>query len=156
MAIYSVNSLVGGGTQQATTATYMTQVGLSAQTTGLTSAAVNDIEFGASGTPADNYMEYDVSRSTTVGTGTAATPLAVDGSKRAASTVATVCHTAEPTVTANSSLLYIPVNQRASYRWVAIPGCELIIPATNLYGLAIRSRSGAYTGKVGVTAYFVE
>lgn len=156
MAVYSVNSLVGGGTQQATSGTYATQVGLSAQTTGLTLFSVNDIEFGTAGTPADNYMEYDVSRSTTVGTGTSATPNPVNPLSKAATTVATTCLTAEPTVTSNSSLLYIPVNQRASYRWVAVPGCELQGIVTNLYGLAFRSRSAAYTGKIGVTAFFVE
>lgn len=157
MAIYSVSSLLASATQQATTATYMTQIGLTAQTTGVTSAALFDVEFGTSGVPADNYMEYDVSRSTaSVGTGTAATPVPLDGAKRAATTVATICNSAEPTVTSNSSLLYIPVNQRASYRWVAVPGSEMIVPATNLAGLAVRSRSAAYTGKVGITTFFME
>jgi hypothetical protein len=156
MAVFSVNSLTGGGTQQATAATYKTQVGLSAATATLTQFAVNDIEFGTAGTPADNYIEYDVSRSTTVGTGTAATPVAVDPGTRAAGTVVTCCLTAEPTVTANSQLLYIPVNQRASYRWVAVPGSELMGIVTNLYGLAIRARSAAYTGNVGVTAFWAE
>jgi hypothetical protein len=156
MAVYSVNSLVGGGTQQNATATYATQINLTAATATLTTSAVNDIEFGTAGTPADNYMEYDVSRSTTVGTGTSATPNPTNSAWRASGTVATVDLTAEPTVTANSSLLYIPVNQRASYRWVAVPTCELIIPATNTNGLAIRSRSASYTSKVGVTAFFTE
>lgn len=156
MAVFSVNSLTGGGTQQATTATYMTQVGLSAATATLTQFMVNDIEFGTAGTPADNYLEYDVARSTTVGTGTTATPLPTNPNWRASGTVATCCLTAEPTVTSNSSLLYLAVNQRASYRWVAVPGCELYGIVTNLYGLAIRSRSAAYTGKVAVTAFWIE
>jgi len=157
MAVYSVNSLVGGGTQQATTATYMTQIALTAATATLTSAAINDIEFGTCSTPADNYIEFDVSRQTAAGSGgTTATPNALDPTKRAAGTVAYCNATGEGTVTANSSVLYIPTNQRASYRWVAVPGAELIIPATNLAGFAIRSRSGAYTGKIGVTAFFVE
>ena len=156
MAIYSVNSLVGGGTPQAIAATYKTQINLSAQTTGLTLFSINDIEFGVNGTPADNAMQYDVSRTTAIGTGTAATPNPVNPLYKASTTVATVCHTAEPTVTANSSLLYIPCNQRASYRWVAVPGCELQGIVTNLYGLAIRALSPAYTGTVGVTAFWAE
>jgi hypothetical protein len=157
MAVYSVNSLVGGGTQQATTATYMTQIALTAASATLTSAAINDIEFGTAGTPSDNYMEYDVSRQTAAGSGgTTATPNPMDLAKRASGTVAYCCATGEGTVTANTSVLYIPVNQRASYRWVAVPGAELVIPATNLYGFALRSRSAAYTGKVGMTAIWVE
>jgi hypothetical protein len=156
MAIYTVNNLVGGGTQQAIASTYKTQINLSAATATLTVFAINDIEFGTAGTPADNYMEYDVSRTTAIGTGTAATPLPVNPLSRASGTVATVCHTAEPTVTANSSLLYIPCNQRASYRWVAVPGSELVGAATNLYGIAIRASSAAYTGKVGATVYWTE
>jgi hypothetical protein len=156
MAVYSTNNLLGGGTQQACTSTYMTQLSLTAATASLCGAMINDIEFGTCGTPADNYMEFDVSRQTAAGTSTAAVPVPVNPQSRAAGTVGSVCFTAEGTITANSSVLYIPVNQRASYRWVAVPGCELVIPATNLAGFAIRSRSGAYTGKVGVTAFHVE
>ena len=156
MAVYSVNSLVGGGTPQAITTTYKTQINLSAATATLTLFAINDIEFGVNGTPADNAMQYDVSRSTTIGTGTSATPLPANPLLRAAGTIATVCQTGEPAITTNSSLLYIPVNQRASYRWVAVPGSELQGIVTNLYGLAIRALSPAYTGTVGVTAFWVE
>ena len=157
MAVYSINNLLGGGTQQNCTATYMTQVALTAATATLTQAQIMDIEFGTCGTPADNYMEFDVSKQTAAGTSTAATPTVVrPAAARAAGTVGSVCFTAEGTVTANSSVLYIPVNQRASYRWVAVPGSELEIPATNLAGFAIRSRSGAYTGKIGITALFTE
>jgi len=155
MAVYSTNNLLAGS-QQATSATYKTAVALTAATATLTSAMINDIEFGTAGTPADNYMEYDVSRQTAAGTSTSATPNALDGSKRAAGTVGSVNFSAEGTVTAASSVLYIPVNQRASYRFVAVPGSEFIIPATNLAGFAIRFRSAAYTGNTGITAFHVE
>ena len=157
MAVYSINNLLGGGTQQATTATYMTQIALTAATATLTQAQIIDIEFGTPGTPADNYIEYDVSKQTAAGTSTSATPVPVrPASARACGTVGSVCFTAEGTVTANSSVLYIPSNQRASYRWVPVPGSEPEIPATNLAGFAIRSRSAAYTGKIGITAFFTE
>ena len=101
-------------------------------------------------------MEYDISRQTAAGTSTAVTPNPLDSATRAAGTVGSANFTAEGTVTAASSVLYIPVNQRASYRWVAVPGSELVIPATNLAGFAIRARSGAYTGTAGVTAFHTE
>jgi hypothetical protein len=101
-------------------------------------------------------MEYDVSRQTAAGTSTSATPNPLDSANRAAGTVASVNFSAEGTITAASSVLYIPVNQRASYRWVAVPGSELVIPATNLAGFAVRFRSGGYTGNTGITAFHSE
>lgn len=145
-----------GGTQQATASTYKTQLALTAATATLTSAEVFDVMFGADGTPADNVITYDISRQTAAGTSTAVTPNPLDLSKRAAGTVASACFTAEGTVTAASSVLSIAVNQRASYRWVAAPGSELIIPATNLAGFAMRAKSPAYTGTVVMTALFGE
>jgi hypothetical protein len=43
-------------------------------------------------------------------------------------------------------LMEIPVNSRASYRWVAAPGGELVVPATDVTGLGLRAKSAAYTG----------
>jgi hypothetical protein len=150
MARYSSNNGLGG-TQQAISGTYKTLLALTAATATLTNGKVFDALFGTNGTPADNYMEYDISRQTAAGTSTAVTPTLLDSANRAAGTVANANFTAEGTITAASSLLYIGVNQRASYRWVAAPGSELIIPATNLAGFAFRARSGGYTGTATVT-----
>ena len=155
MSNFSASNTLAG-TQQATAAAYKTGVALTAATATLTSARVYDLLFGTSGTPADNYMEYDVSRQTAAGTSTAITPVALDGSQRAAGTVGAANFTAEGTITAASSQFYLAVNQRASFRWVAAPGSELVIPATNLAGYAIRFRSAAYTGTTTVQAYFLE
>ena len=145
MAKYSTNNSLAGA-QQATSAAYKTMVALTAATATLTSAKVYDLLMGTSGLPADNYLEFDLSRQTAVGVSTVATPNPLDGALRSAGTVANVNFTAEGTITASSSLFYVGVNQRASYRWVATPGSELVIPATNLAGLAFRVRSGGYTG----------
>lgn len=147
MAKYSSNN-GNAGTQQATSATYKTQLALTAATATLRRAKIYDIGFGTSGTPADNYMEYDLSRQTAAGTSTATTPVALDPADAASGTVGSVAFTAEGTVTASSSVFYMGVNQRASYRWVAAPGSEFVIPATNLAGFAFRARSAAYTGTV--------
>lgn len=145
MARYSTNNSLAGA-QQPTAATYKTMLALTAATATLTSAKVFDVMWGTAGLPADNYMEFDLSRQTAAGTSTVATPNALDGALRAAGTVANVNFTAEGTITAASSLLYIGINQRASYRWVCQPGSEFVIPATNLAGLAFRVRSAGYTG----------
>ena len=145
MARYaSSNSL--GGTQQAMAVAYKTLVALTAATATLTNGKLYDILVGTSGLPADNYMEFDLSRQTAAGTSSAIIPNALDGAIRAAGTVGSANFTAEGTITALSSLFYVGVNQRASYRWVAAPGSEFIIPATNLAGVALRARSGGYTG----------
>lgn len=146
MAKYSVNNNMIG-TKQAIAATYKTLVNVSAATATLTRAMIYDILVGTNGTPADNYMEFNAERSTAVGTGSTAVLLPLDNTIRASGSVGTVNNTVEPTITANTqSLFYIGINQRASYRWVAAPGSELIIPATNVAGIALRALSGAYTG----------
>jgi len=156
MAKYEANNALGG-TQQSLSSTYKTLLSLNASSaTALRRAKVYDVLIGTNGTPADNYMEWDVSAMTAAGTGTGVTPNKLDPADGAALTVATANYTAEPTVTASSSLFYIGVNQRASYRWVAAPGSELVIPATNLAGLVLRARSGGYTGTATGAMLFEE
>ena len=147
-----------GGTQQAITTTYKTQIDITAATgaTTLRRGFVYDILFGADGTPADNAMVYKVDRQTSTGTRTAVVPAPLDFGDAAGLLVAGVNTTIEPTVTAVTQLLEVPVNQRASYRWVAAPGGELVIPATNVAGLGFRAKSPAYTGTVGATIHFIE
>jgi hypothetical protein len=42
-----------------------------------------------------------------------------------------------PTLTAGATLLNWAQNQRATFRWVAAPGKELVIPATTAYGIVL-------------------
>lgn len=155
MALYSANN-INAGTQQAISATYKSLMVLTAATATLRRAKVYDVLFGTNGTPADNYMEFDISRQTAAGTATALTPVALDPADTAAGTVGAANATVEGTVTAASSQFYLGYNQRASFRWVAAPGSELVIPATNLAGFAMRQRSAAYTGTATVHAWFAE
>lgn len=146
MSCYSASNLLGG-TQQALSTSFKTLLALTAATATLTSAEVYEIEVGADGTPADNVVIYDLSRQTAAGTSTAVTPNSLNGAKRASGTVGSANFTAEGTITANSHVWEMALNQRASFRWVAYgPDSELIIPATNLAGFALRARSPAYTG----------
>lgn len=147
-----------GGTQQAITTTYKTLASLTAATgaTTLRRGWIYDIMFGTDGTPADNAMVYKVDRQTTVGTATAVTPSPLDFGDAAALLVANANNTIEPTVTAATLLVEIAMNQRASYRWVAAPGGELIVPATNVAGLGARAKSPAYTGTAQCNLHFWE
>lgn len=155
MTAYSANNRLAG-TQQVNSATYITLMSLTAQTTGLRRFNISELDIAADGTPGDTEVVFDVSRQTVAGTGTAITPNPVDPAQPACATVGLANLTAEPTVTALSSVLTLPINQRATFRWIAVPGSELVAPATNLAGFAIRSKSASYTGTGFVNAFFNE
>lgn len=156
MANFAVSN-INTGTQQAMTSTYKTLTAVTAASgVALRRIKVYDLLMGTNGTPADNYMEYDLSRQTGAGTSTATTPNPLDPADAAAVTIGANNFTAEGTITAASSVFYVGVNQRASYRWVAAPGSEFVGPATNLAGFAFRARSGGYTGTSTITLLFQE
>lgn len=117
---------------------------------GVTGAAaarshVFDIILGSAAAPADQSALYTVTRSTAAGTSTAFTPLLTDPADTVVATsTAGITHTVEPTYAA-TDLLQIPLNQRASFRWVASPGYELIntLSATNGLGLRLLSATAS-------------
>jgi len=85
-------------------------------------------------------------------------PTLLDQADSASGTVATVNYTAEGTITATSSRWALGANQRATYRWVVNPGGpgEIVIPATNLAGFALRAKSTTYTGTAVGHLFFRE
>jgi hypothetical protein len=143
MAGYGSNN-TNAGTQQAIATAYKSLVIVAGATTAR--ATIKEFVFGTDGTPADQAMTYDVSRTTANGTGTTGVATPLDGADAAYSGVITVNNTAEPTVTAASSVWVAGVNQRATIRWVSYPGMELIVPATASAGFAFRVKSPGYTG----------
>ena len=156
MAKYAIGNDLGGS-QQAIAASYKTLVSMFATTGRLRRGKMYDILIGTNGTPADNYLEWDVSRMTADGTGSVITPNALDPADAAAAGTAQANYTVESgSITANSSLFYVGVNQRASYRWVAAPGSELVYPATANNGLVGRARSSSYTGTATFKALIEE
>ena len=152
MANYSVtNSSLGGtGAQQAMTTTFKTLCAVYASTTGTTSLVrrgkIYDILVGTNGTPADNYMEFDVARLTAPSTSALVTANPLDPADAVAASGTIANSTTEGTFSSSGEVFYVGINQRASYRWVAAPGSEFVYPATSSAGLALRARSGAYTG----------
>lgn len=130
-----------------------------------------DILVGTNATPADNYIEYECARVTLV------TTLGWTGSVSSVSSQYTLdsadvgfCSFVTMNGSAGSSqwavrlsqAWYVGVNQRASYRWVAAPGSEIVTPAISSgvapanNGLALQNRSGAYTGTVTGTVMVSE
>ena len=154
MANYYVTNLLGG-TQQNLSTSYKTLVSTVSSAT-VRRVKIFEVNVGTDGTPADNVVVFDVSRQTAAGTSTAVTPLPLDPADAAALTTCTANSTAEPTITATSSVFNIAMNQRASYRWVAAPGSELVGPATSAAGFALRAKSPAYTSTAFGSVYFQE
>ena len=98
---------------------------------------VYEMTFGCSGAPADNIFQWQAQRFTAAGTTTAVTPQPLDPADAAALSAGGSNATVEPTYTANQILLTVALNQRATFRWVAPPGGELVTPATNANGLGV-------------------
>ena len=159
MAKYSITngSTSGAGTQQNTTTTYVgSLIGLTGANAAPRRIKVYDLLIGTNGTPADNFIEWDISRVTTNSTATSATPQPLDQADATSLTTTTVNSSTFGTITANSNVFYVGINQRASYRWVAAPGGELVSPATSSAGFQVRVRSGGYTGTATATVHFEE
>ena len=156
MANYSISNTLGG-TEQNLSSSYKTLASVvSSSTTQARRGQIYEFEFGTDGTPADNALTFDISRQTAAGTATAVTPNPLNPVDAAMLGTAAVNYTAEGTVTANSSVWSLGINQRASYRWVAAPGSELIYPATNLNGFAARAKSASYTSTAVFTLLVTE
>ena len=102
-------------------------------------AKIYFLQYGCEGDAADNEFLYTLQRCTTAGTRTSVTPQALDAADAACVTTAGENHTVEPTYTSGAILLNTPLNQRATYQWMAPPGGELVIPATANNGVGIQT-----------------
>lgn len=144
------------GAQDATTASPGdTSLALIAATT--TRGRILDFTLAAGGTPADNAIQWLVRRFTAVGTeGAGVTPTPLDPADPAALLDGAEDHSAEPTYTAGSELFDQIINQRATYRWVAAPGGDLVIPASAGNGIGFTAFHASYTGQAGVTLHYEE
>lgn len=112
---------------------------------------VHDIMFGSEATPADAAILWKVQRSTGSGTSTAVTIAYLDPGDSSSEYDAGENHTIEPTYTADTHLLHVPLNQRATFRWVAAPGMEIVIPQTASNGFGIQTDTIS-TGTPVITA----
>jgi hypothetical protein len=135
MARYSAS---GTQTLQSSASGDATALSFAAQSTAHRNI-VYELWFGNEGAPADLVTVYHVARVTTDGAGTSVTPSALDPNDRASQCTCLENHTTEPTYTANGELLEMPLNHRATFRWVAAPGSELITPATDNNGLGLKA-----------------
>jgi hypothetical protein len=115
---------------------------------------IYDIMLGSEATPADAAILWGMRRYTAAGTSTAVVPQALDPADAAFLGQAGENHTVEPTPGgATLHLLNIPLNQRATFRWVAAPGGEIVWPATTANGVFLDTDIIS-TGTPVVTATF--
>lgn len=161
MARYSFANTLGG-TQQNLSTSFKTICAIFA-TTGATTLRrgwVDEINVGQDGSlnSTDCQVSWDVSRMTADGTGTAITPPPTETNDAAALLTYKVNYTAEPTVTANSTVLQIPpLNQRIPFRWKVFDLSQaIVIPATNAAGIVLRAKSATYASTVIGGGYCVE
>lgn len=105
-----------------------------------------DILASCGATPADLATIFLIRRySSTAGTvGSATTILALDPGNPAAIATGGQAYSAEPGY-ATGFLLRFAMNQRATFRWVASPGSEIMAPATATTGLGLQSESSGGT-----------
>jgi hypothetical protein len=171
------------GTQQAVSATYKTQVVMFGSSASLATGLATgsgiakrekwfDLLLGTNSAPGDTYIEWDVARvsalssqitpATTTLSSVSSACVTDPGDQYGFLTFAAVNMTAETGITMLSEAWYFGMNQRASYRWIANPGDEIVMPA-NLQtvttfpgnGLDLRVR-GNYTGTVTATVRGLE
>lgn len=95
----------------------------------------------AIGSDADaaNAAKWALQRCTTAGTaGSALTPAAIDSGDPAAVAISGLAvFSVGPTLTANAFPWQRGINQRQSYNWQAVPGREIVLPATAANGIAL-------------------
>ncbi len=93
-------------------------------------ARIYDLLFGHGGAAGDVTLRWEVPRATTSATGTAAVENALDDDAPTAEILSEEEVTVGPTVTVDTQLLDFDLNQRATFRWVAAPNGEILIPAS--------------------------
>lgn len=118
---------------------------------------IYDILFGHGATPGDNTIRWQVMRAGTASaTGSAAVENPLDPDAPASDILSEEEITASGTVQANSEVLDFDLNQRATFRWVAAPNSEIIIPAVATESYFFNGSSAAYTGIARVTVMWEE
>jgi hypothetical protein len=118
---------------------------------------IYDVMVGSVTTPADQAADFLVNRTTAVQTeGSGLVPENIGGGPAGAYDSGLGVYGVEPTYTAAKQLLAFQLNQRATFRWVAAPGGELVLAATQNYGAGLKTVTSTSTQAHGATIFFEE
>ena len=175
MANYSINNAMlstngmlaqTGGTgfsslsQVITVTAQASNAGTAGNTFTVRRGRIYDLLIGSQGTPADAYAEWNIARMTvnasSVGSGGLSISSAIIAMDQADTpTIATagpatlICVNSTNHSTSNyttgGDVFDVAINQRASYRWVAAPGSELVWPAVSCAGFGVRVKGSMTT-----------
>jgi hypothetical protein len=120
--------------------------------------AIFDLTVGSVATPADQAADFLLGRTTAVGTeGSGLVPNNLDPGGPAGDMDSGLgVFSAEPTYTAAKQLLAFQLNQRATFRFVAAPGCEMMMTATQNNGAGLKTVSSTSTQAHGACIFFQE
>lgn len=120
-------------------------------------ARIYDLIIGSDASPADVATEFNLIRGTVSGTPTTTvTPRALDPGDPASLMSLEVGTFTGQTKTANSSLMNIALNQRATFRWVAVPDGELVIPAAADNWIGLESIASGGTPNINASFMWQE
>lgn len=124
---------------------------------GVARGKINNIIVSSGAAPDDQANNFEVKRTTGVGTEAGGiTPVALDPDTVASSFDGGHGHSVEPTETASSEMLSFSLNQRATFSWLANPGSEIIMPATTNNGCNLARRTGTAAYVLDATIIFEE
>ena len=116
---------------------------------------IYDFVIGAEGTMADEVGTYDVSRFTVAPTDTTVTPRALDpGSPAALHSDGGENGGTTGTTTANTEVFNQGIHFRAAFRWVSVPGGEIVLSAVSANGVVWRVSAPTSTPITHVSAHF--
>jgi hypothetical protein len=117
-----------------------------------------NILVGSVATPGDQAADFLVNRTTAVGTeGSGLVPNNLDpGGPAGEMDSGLGVYGGEPTVTAAKQLLAFQLNQRATINWIANPGFELYMTATQNNGANLQTVTSTSTQAYGATIFFEE
>ena len=119
---------------------------------------IYDFTFGTVGTPSDSVVTLVLTRfaTATATLAPAVVPSALDSGDAASTSTAMQANSVEGA--AGLMLFEVGLNVRATYRWVAAPGGELVCAAGTAANSTLRigAQSPAYVLDAAATAYFAE
>jgi hypothetical protein len=120
----------------------------------MAAAKLYEWEIGAQANSADETYGVRWKRQSTAGTWTSVTPSPLDAKAGASVTTAGVASTAAGT--AGVELFRVGYHLRGGFRWVAIPGGELVVPLVFSNGIILEYIFAQGTSVQGGSFYFDE
>lgn len=119
-------------------------------------AKIYEFLIGSSATPADQAGRYQIARTTTAAPtgGSAPTIAPLEFADPAA--LASAYQSATGGCTLSTILMIVSVNLRATFRWVAAPSKEFVIPNTQYAGAGIQSAAQTGAFNVDTSLYWEE